>query len=30
MEAAMGVVAAPRFRESYIELRFLAGVVVIW
>lgn len=26
----MGVVAAPKFRESYIELRFLAVVAVVW
>ena len=26
----MGVVAAPRFRESYRELRFLASVAEVW
>lgn len=26
----MGAVAAPRFRESYRELRFLASVAEVW
>lgn len=26
----MGVVAVPRFRDSYTELRFLAGVAMVW
>lgn len=30
METTVGVVAAPKFRESYIELRFLAVVAVVW
>lgn len=28
--ATMGVVTVPRFREGYLELRFLTSVAVVW